>query len=83
MNGTDSQDGFDNFIELAQLGTQTFLANQAISSPRPSTYSVNSQGQMIATGGGAPAATLLSGGGGGLLWVIVLVAIVFLFSRRR
>jgi hypothetical protein len=79
----DGQQGFSDFLTLATLGTQTFLANQAITSPRPSTYALNGQGQMIATGGGAPAVSFLSGGGGSFVWIIVIVFVLFLFLGRR
>lgn len=84
MNPTgqdDGQQGFNDFMSLAQLGTQTFLANQAITSPRASTYAVNSQGQVVATGGGASAPA--GGLGSSWLWILLLLLLLFgMFGHR-
>lgn len=76
------QESFDNFLSVATLGAQTFLANQAITSPRPSSVQVLGNGQIVATGGGASTAGLLSGGSS-TLWLFLFGALLFILLLRR
>lgn len=76
-------------LPWASLGAQTFLADQAITSPRPSTVTYLPNGQIAATGGGAPAPLFGSSSFGslssipGLVWVglIALLLVIFLVHR--
>ena len=84
----DGQQGFAEFLALASLGTQTYLASQAIGSRNPSTYQVNRTGQLIATGGGAPSFTGTDTGGlfsGSTLWLvgILVLILVLVFSLGK
>lgn len=75
--------GFDNFLALAQLGTSTFLANQAVTSSTPSTLTLNAQGlPIVATGGGGAAYLPQQSGFSWLLIAGVLLVVILLFSRH-
>lgn len=69
-------------LPWASLGAQTFLADQAITSPRPSTITYLPNGQLAVSGGGAatPSTGLALGLGAIPSWVWIVVALVVLIS---
>ena len=68
-------------LPWANLGAQTFLADQAITSPRPSTVTMLPNGQIVATGGGAsplPSVSSIPG----VVWIgLGLLLLVMLLKR--
>jgi hypothetical protein len=69
-------------LPWANLGAQTFLADQAITSPRPATITLQPNGQFAATGGGALPIAGAVGAIPSWIWiVVVLLVVVMLFKR--
>jgi hypothetical protein len=69
-------------LPWASLGAQTFLADQAITSPRPATVTLQPNGQFAATGGGALPIAGAVGAIPSWIWiVVVLLVVVMLFKR--
>lgn len=76
-------------LPWAQLGANTFLADQAITSPRPSTITYLPNGQIAATGGGASPLSVGTGSGlltflgttAGLLFIVGVVVIIFVLKK--
>ena len=72
-------------LPWANLGAQTFLADQAITSPRPSTVTLLPNGQFAATGGGA-LPTIGTGSLSsvpGIVWIGLVMVLLLAFFLRR
>ncbi len=80
----EENQGFDNFLQAATLGSNVFLATQTLNSTRPSTYQVDPSGRMIVSGGGAssPLAGLTSSSWTPWLFVIIVIVFVFAFFHK-
>lgn len=89
INPNTGPSPFQEFLGVATLGANTFLANQAISSSQPSSVQVLPNGQIVATGGGAavPASLFsgLSGGTSGIsaIWLFVFGALLFVLLLKK
>lgn len=88
--GPSNPDGswLSKLLPWAQLGAQTFLADQAITSPRPSTITYLPNGQLAVSGGGAPSPALNLGGLSlgsipAVVWIGVVILFAFMFLHRR
>ncbi|HZU30978.1 MAG TPA: hypothetical protein VFB79_07685 [Candidatus Angelobacter sp.] len=85
-SGSSAQSWLSTLLPWATLGSQTFLADQAITSPRASTVTVLPNGQLVATGGGAATpstgAALALGSIPSWIW-IVLVLVLFISVLKR
>jgi hypothetical protein len=69
-------------LPWANLGAQTFLADQAITSPRPATITYLPNGQLAVTGGGASPVAGAIGSVPSWIWIVlVLLVVVMLFKR--
>lgn len=83
--GSSTTDWLSTIYKFAQLGTQTYLAQDALNSKRPQTITFGPNGQPL-VGAGALAAS-----GGGVnsilgtssLWLFLFVALLFLLLLRR
>jgi hypothetical protein len=51
--GSDAQNWLRTIFPFLQLGTQTYLAQDALGQSRPATLTYNALGQPVVTGGGA------------------------------
>lgn len=69
-------------LPWANLGAQTFLADQAITSPRPSTVTLLPNGQVQATGGGAAPIAASFGAVPSWVWIIALLLVVVMLFKR-
>lgn len=83
-NPSSNADWLSTAFKFAQLGTQTYLAQDALNSTRPATLVYSANGTPIATGGGAsPIVSPLSAGlSSGVLWLVAIAVVVLLLLRR-
>lgn len=74
---------WQQLFPFLQLGAQTYIADQAVTSPRPSTVSYLPNGQVVATGGGAsvPVSSALSSTPGWVWIVLIVVLVIVLFQK--
>lgn len=74
-------------LPWASLGAQTFLADQAITSPRPSTITYLPNGQIAASGGGAAPPVFGAGSSlsqiPGIIWIGLLALLIVIFLVHR
>ena len=83
-NSPDSFTSPGFFVDLAQLGTQTFLANQAITAKNASSIQILPNGGVLAAGGGAGLTATTTGASlfsNPLVLVFVLIILVVLLRR--
>ena len=85
--GSSTADWLNTIFKFAQLGTQTYLAQDALSAPRPSTVTYGPNGLPVVTGGGASA---LVGTGGissilgtSSIWLFLFVGILVLLMLKK
>jgi hypothetical protein len=70
-----------SLFPFAQLGTNAFLSNQALTSSRPSTVQVLPNGQTIVTGGGAALPSSLSSIPS-IVWIGLVLLIVIMVIHK-
>jgi hypothetical protein len=73
-------------LPFAQLGTNAFLSNQALTSSRPSTVTILPNGQSIVTGGGAASPVLSTSSITSLLsnpLILIFVVIMLVMLLRK
>ena len=86
VSDVGDQSTIGQIFSFAQLGAQTFLADQAITSPRPATVTYARNGQLMTVGSGNAAAVAAQQGGllsflgtsPGLLLIVMLVLVLVL-----
>jgi hypothetical protein len=78
---------WDTIFKFAQLGTSTYLAQDALNQSRPATITYNAAGQPVVTGGGAALAlnnaTSSLSQIPGIVWVGIVVLLIFTFLHTR
>ncbi len=77
--------GFDfgDFSNLVQLGANTYLAQQAINSPRPATVAFAPNGQTSVVTGGGALPNVNSVLGTSSIWLLVFGFVLVLLLLRR
>lgn len=75
---------WQQLFPFLNLGAQTYLADQAITSPRPATITYAPNGQLLATAGGG-AAAVIPGAVGSIpswIWILAILLVVVMLLRR-
>jgi hypothetical protein len=84
---TGDTNWLNTIFDFASLGTSTYLANQAITSPRPASITTGPNGLFNAAGGGAGSALGGLGSnsilGTSAIWLFLIGAVFFILLLKK
>jgi hypothetical protein len=80
---SSTNDWLGTLFKFAQLGTQTYLAQDALNSPRVGTIVFGPNGQPIQVGSGTPAGGVNSILGTSSIWLFLFVAVLLLLLLKK